>query len=84
MAWIEYGKSYGQLRHDLESVGESIVGVQIDIGRPEGYPVLCKNGLNLIGDIEEGGDISGEYYVDIEDAIVVRYRRLLTAEQLEE
>ncbi len=83
MGWVEYGKSYGQLRHDLESVGESIVGVQIDLRLSEKRPILhVEEGLHLIGDIEEGGDISGEYYVVIEEVIVVRYRRLLTAEQL--
>ncbi len=82
MGWVEYGKSYGQLRHDLKLVGETTVGVQIDIKRSEDFPALCPGGLQLIGGIEEGGDISGEYYHDITGVIVVRYRRLLTAEQL--
>ena len=82
--WVEYGKDYGQLRHDLGLVGESIVGVQVDIKRSEEYPALCPGGLHLIGDIEAGGDVSGEGYRVIENVIVVRYRRLLTAEQLGE
>ncbi len=84
MDWIEYGKSYDQLRHDLELAGENIVGVQIDIRLSKENPAWVVGGRHLIGDIEEGGDVSGEEYIVIGEVIIARYRRLLTAEQLEE
>ena len=83
MEWIEYGQTYDQLRRDLAAVGETTVGIQLDIQKPEWAPTLCAAGRHLIGDIDEAGDVSGEEYAMISSCIVIRYRRLLTKEQLE-
>ncbi|KKL95829.1 hypothetical protein LCGC14_1850700 [marine sediment metagenome] len=83
MEWIQYGKTYGDLQHELAKVGETTVGVQIDLEGSEEYRASCSKGLHLIGDINEPGDVSGEEYMMIDDCIITRYRRLLTKEQLE-
>lgn len=83
MDWIKYGKSYYCLCRDLKQKGESIVGVQVDIKRSERYPSCT--GLLLVGHIESGSVISeGEVFEETDNMIILRYRRLLTAEQLEE
>ena len=79
--WIDYGKTYGQLVHDLKQVGESIVGIQVDLIDPR-FP--NEPGLFLIGDLNREGDVSGEEYMMITSWTVTRYRRVLTAEELEE
>jgi hypothetical protein len=85
MNWIGYGKSFYQLRHELSQKGESIIGVQVDITPSEEYPSLCKGGLHLVGHVEVGSVISeGEHFEEIDNVFILRYRRLLSAEQLEE
>lgn len=83
--WVKYGKSYYQLRCELSQKGESIVGVQVDIQRSEKYPALCRGGLHLVGDVETGSVISGgERFEEIDSVHILRYRRLLSAFELEE
>ena len=85
VSWVKYGKTYGQLCQDLKEVGETPVGVQIDIRGSQEYPELCPGGLYLIGDIEMGTYlIDGKAWSAINYCVILRYRRLLTAEQLEE
>jgi hypothetical protein len=81
--WITYGKSYKDLRDEMEVRGESLVGVQVDLEECEPRHRF-RGGIYLVGHLELGGDVSGEYYATVEHQIVIRYRRLLTAEQLEE
>jgi hypothetical protein len=84
--WVDYGKTYGQLQQELEQSGESTVGLQVHLQPPQvpGSPgFMLSEGRYLIGDIESGGDVSGEYYSVITRHTVVRYRRLVNAEQLE-
>ncbi len=80
--WIDYGKAYGQLVRDLEQVGESIVGIQVNFAGSHRYPELCPKGRHLVGDIDADGGGAGEEYLAY--VIVTRYRRVLTAEQLNE
>ncbi len=81
--WVKYGKSYYCLHRDLKQKGESIIGVQVDVERSERYPSCA--GLLLVGHVESGSVISeGEVFEEIDNVIVLRYRRLITAEQLEE
>jgi hypothetical protein len=82
MEWIDYGKTYEQLQKDLAAVEETTVGIQLDIQKPEWCPTLCSAGLHLVGDLNEPGDVSGEEYAMISSCIIIRYRRLLTKEQL--
>ncbi len=83
MDWIKYGESFYRLRQDLSQKGESIVGVQVDVERSERYPSCA--GLLLVGHIEVGSVVSeGEQFEEIDNVFILRYRRLLTAEQLEE
>lgn len=82
--WIDYGKTYGRLGRDLRQMGESIVGIQVDFAGSDRCPVLCPKGRHLVGDINAEGDVSGEEYMMLEYVIVARYRRVLTAEELEE
>ncbi len=83
--WIGYGKSFYQLRQELSQKGESIIGVQVDIMQSEEYPSLGEGGLHLVGHVEAGSVISGgEHFEEIDNVFVLRYRRLLSAEQLEE
>ena len=80
--WIQFDKTYGQLCHELTQMGKSPVGIQVDFRGSEEYPALCPKGPHLVGDIEAGGDISGEEYQMLTHIVVTRYRRLLTAEEL--
>ncbi|KKM64692.1 hypothetical protein LCGC14_1498760 [marine sediment metagenome] len=80
--WIDYGKAYGQLVRDLEQIGESIVGIQVNFAGSHRYPALCPKGQHLVGDIDADGGGAGEEYLAY--VIVTRYRRLLTAEELNE
>ena len=85
MDWIEYGKSFYDLRQELARRGESVVGVQVEIRRSEKYPELCVGGLHLVGHVETGSVLSeGEHFEEIDNVFILRYRRLLTAAQLEE
>ena len=58
--WVKYGKTYGDLCHELKAAGESIVGVQVDVVPSEKPVALWAEGLYLIGDIDAAGDLSGE------------------------
>ena len=82
--WTEYGKTYYELRRELKSVGESIVGVQVDIKQSEEYSLLCEGGPHLVGHVETNSIVSGgEPFWEMDNIIVARYRRLLTAEELD-
>ena len=74
--WIEYGKTYGELSADPRI---NVVGLQVDF---KGNPPDYLPGIFLVGDISRSGRSLGERFRDPQ--IVIRYRRLLTPEQLEE
>ncbi len=80
--WINYGKTYGQLVRDLEQAGESIVGIQVNFAGSHRYPELYPKGQHLVGDIDAYDGGAGEEYLAY--VIVTRYRRVVTAEQLNE
>ena len=79
--WVEYGGTYGELCHEEIIVVEGgPTGIQVDLIAPR-FP--NEPGIFLIGDINKEGDISGEEYMMITNWVVTRYRRLLTAKNLE-
>ncbi len=76
--WIDFGKTYTQLRKELADAGESTVGIQIQLEKP----LHRKNEPILIGDVDEFGDVTRERFLLLGYWTVLRYRRLLTAEEL--
>lgn len=81
--WIKCGKSYEDLRDEMEAKGESLEGVQVEL-MEEHDTYHFPGGRSLVGSLMVSGDVSGEEYITVEHQIVIRYRRLLTAKQLEE
>ncbi len=76
--WVRYGKTYGELHREMVYGGQSLVGLQADLqADPPHHPA----GVVLIGHISHDGRSSGHRFYDPQ--IVIRYRRLVTPEQLE-
>lgn len=83
IGWIPFGKTYAELVSYMTKIGKSTVGIQVDFKGSKEYPALCPKGRYLIGNLSTCGAgfyQSGEGTLD--NIIVRRYRRVLTAEEL--